>query len=326
MASSENSPQSGSRTRVIVGLDIGTTFSGISYAVLTQNPDRPTSFWWEVDGKDSRKIPTKIEVSEIPIEWFKLSLLHRDDLPSDVRNSYKFIKLNNAREAMKITSVEATADYISKKTVTVPVVWPNYARQKMNEALHEARILNENVVLAPKFLAEPEAAALAFFPAAYYLQETQVSKLQPGKVVIVCDCGGGTVDTAVYEICTVHPFRVKEVLPGQCILAGGCLLDDAFMQLLKDKVEMMTSHRAFQALKNSDFHRIVYNHWDLDMKVYFSDNYPTKHIDLPNKWAASRQKRMPVGQGDDITFTHGDIASIFNPIVGKITSLIEMEM
>ncbi|KAG7410481.1 hypothetical protein Forpe1208_v009856 [Fusarium oxysporum f. sp. rapae] len=196
----------------------------------------------------------------------------------------------------------------------------------MNEALHEARILNENVVLAHKFLAEPEAAALAFFPAAYYLQETQISKLQPGKVVIVCDCGGGTVDTAVYEICTVHPFRVKEVLPGQCILAGGCLLDDAFMQLLKDKVEMMTSHRAFQALKNSDFHRIVYNHWDLDMKVYFSDNYPTKHIDLPNKWAASRQKRMPVGQGDDITFTHGDIASIFNPIVGKITSLIEMEM
>ncbi|EMT69863.1 hypothetical protein FOC4_g10008300 [Fusarium odoratissimum] len=192
MATSENSSQSGSRTRVIVGLDIGTTFSGISYAVLTQNPDRPTSFWWEVDGKKSQKIPTKIEVSEIPIEWFKLSLLHRDDLPSDVRNSPKFIKLNNTREAMNITAVNATADYISKIwnvfrdklqkripdpyiqiTVTVPVVWPRNARQKMNEALHEARILNENVVLAPKFLAEPEAAALAFFSAAYYLQETQ---------------------------------------------------------------------------------------------------------------------------------------------------------
>jgi hypothetical protein len=75
------------------------------------------------------------------------------------------------------------------------------------------------------------------------------------------------------------------------------------MQLLKDKVEKMTSPRAFQALTESDFHRIVYNHWELDMKVYFSDSYPTKHIDLPTKWAASRQKRMPVGQEVDITFT-----------------------
>ncbi|EXK95574.1 hypothetical protein FOQG_04130 [Fusarium oxysporum f. sp. raphani 54005] len=329
MASSENSSQSGSRTRVIVGLDIGTTFSGISYAVLTQNPDRPTSFWWEVDGKKSQKIPTKIEVSEIPIEWFKLSLLHRDDLPSDVRNSPKFIKLNNTREAMNITAVNATADYISKiwnVFLTVPVVWPSNARQKMNEALHEARILNENVVLAPKFLAEPEAAALAFFSAAYYLQETQISKLQPGHVVIVCDCGGGTVDTGAYEVCSVRPFHVKEVLPGQCILAGACILDDAFMQLLKDKVETMTSPRAFQALTEKDLHGIVYNHWELDIKGCFNDNFPTKHIYLPIKWAASRHKRMPVGQGDDITFTHGDLASIFNPIVGKITSLIEMEM
>ncbi|ENH70400.1 hypothetical protein FOC1_g10012325 [Fusarium oxysporum f. sp. cubense race 1] len=332
MASSENSSQSGSRTRVIVGLDIGTTFSGISYAVLTQNPDRPTSFWWEVDGKKSQKIPTKIEVSETPIEWFKLSLLHRNDLPSDVRNSPRFIKLNNTWEAMNITAVNATADYISKIwnvfrdklqkkipdpyiqiTVTIPVVWPSNARQKMNKVLHEARILNENVLLAPKFLAEPEAAALAFFSAAYYLQETQISKLQPGHVVIVCDCGGGTVDTGAYEICSVRPFRVKEVLPGQCILAGACILDDAFMQLLKDKVETMTSPRAFQALTEKDLHGIVYNHWELDIKGCFNDNFQTKHIYLPIKWAASRHKRMPVGQGDDITLTHGDLVSIFNP-------------
>ncbi|KAH7220637.1 hypothetical protein BKA60DRAFT_646516 [Fusarium oxysporum] len=353
MASSENSSQSGSRTRVIVGLDIGTTFSGISYAVLTQNPDRPTSFWWEVDGKKSQKIPTKIEVSETPIEWFKLSLLHRNDLPSDVRNSPKFIKLNNTREAMNITAVNATADYISKIwnvfrdklqkkipdpyiqiTVTVPVVWPSNARQRMNKVLHEARILNENVLLAPKFLAEPEAAALAFFlrHTTYKRHKSErlsillISKLQPGHVVIVCDCGGGTIDTDAYEICSVHPFRVKEVLPGQCILVGACILDDAFMQLLKDKVETMNSPRAFQALTEKDLHGIVYNHWELDIKGCFNDNFPTKHIYLPIKWAASRHKRMPVGQGDDITFTHGDLASIFNPIVGKIRSLIEMEM
>lgn len=93
------------------------------------------------------------------------------------------------------------------------------------------------------------------------------------------------------------------MLPGQCILAGACILDDAFMQLLKDKVETMTSPRAFQALTEKDLHGIVYNHWELDIKGCFDDNFPTKHIYLPIKWAASRYKRMPVGQGDDITFT-----------------------
>ncbi|EGU74546.1 hypothetical protein FOXB_14991 [Fusarium oxysporum f. sp. conglutinans Fo5176] len=277
MASSENSSQSGSRTRVIVGLDIGTTFIWNFVCAVNATADYISKIWNVFRDKLQKRIP----------------------------------------------------DPYIQITVTVPVVWPSNARQKMNEALHEARILNENVVLAPKFLAEPEAAALAFFSAAYYLQETQISKLQPGHVVIVCDCGGGTVDTGAYEICSVRPFRVKEVLPGQCILAGACILDDAFMQLLKDKVETMTSPRAFQALTEKDLHGIVYNHWELDIKGCFNDNFPTKHIYLPIKWAASRHKRMPVGQGDDITFIHkfsGDLASIFNPIVGKITSLIEMEM
>jgi molecular chaperone DnaK (HSP70) len=139
------------------------------------------------------KVPTTIEVSGLNLEWFKLSLLHRDDLPSDVRNSPKFIELNNSREVMSITAINATAQYISKIweafyddlqkvipdpyiqiTVTVPVVRPSHARQMMHKALHEAGILNKKVELAPKFVAEPEAAALAFFSAAYYLQQPQV--------------------------------------------------------------------------------------------------------------------------------------------------------
>ncbi|KAG5784416.1 hypothetical protein H9Q73_001939 [Fusarium xylarioides] len=239
---------SGSRTRVVVALDFGTT----SEVLLL-----------EIRQRILTKTPTRIEFSKTPIEWFKLNLLHRDDLPSDVRNSRKFEELTEAREAINVTAVNATARYLGKiwkvfceklqynipdteiqVSVTVPVLWPLYARQAMEEALYRAGILNENVVLAPKFLIEPEAAALAFFSNAHYF-ETNISKLKPGDTVMICDCGGGTV------------------------------------------------------------------------KIY-----------LPIKWAASRQRRMPIGQGDDVTFTQfsADLASIFDPVVGKITHLIEKEM
>ncbi|RBR13096.1 hypothetical protein FVER53590_26498 [Fusarium verticillioides] len=333
---------SGSRTPVVAGLDLGTTFSGISYATLTRREVK--SFFW-VDSHRSPKIPTKLRVlhpnkvedPDTNIEWFKIGLPHPDDLPSGIRNSPKFKELNLTRVAAGITAKDATARFINniwkvflddlqekipypciQISATVPMLWPEDACRAMYEALHRAEILNENVVLAPKFLAEPEAAALAFFSDSHYFEETNT--------VLICDCGGGTVDTAAYEISSIHPFCVEEIRPGQCIFAGACLLDDGFMKLLKEKVETMISPRAFQALTKNELYDITSNRWEFDIKGRFRDNFPTQHIYLPIKWASSRQRRMRVGEGDEVTFTHDDLASIFDPVVGKITHLIEEEM
>jgi hypothetical protein len=154
---------------------------------LPQNLNGPVSFWWKVGGSHQPKTPTQIEVSGIPIEWFKLSILHRDDLEKDILASEKFSKSNSARERMNLTATDVTAKYLCKIwkvflnelqkmiadahiqiTMTVPVLWPDYARKAIYDALHQANIINSNVELAPKFLAEPEAAALAIFSAAYY--------------------------------------------------------------------------------------------------------------------------------------------------------------
>ncbi|KAF5581520.1 hypothetical protein FPCIR_10090 [Fusarium pseudocircinatum] len=338
-----NSPQSEGRNCVIVGLDFGTTFSGISYALLPKSEVQ--SFVWDLGGSyPLQKTPTRIELSKTNIEWFELSLLHRDDLPSDVRNSPRFIEFNDAREAINVTAVNATARYLDKiwkvfheklqenipdpviqLSVTVPMIWPNYARQAMEEAFNRAEILNENVVLAPKLLIEPEAAALALFSSAYYF-ETNISKLKPGQTVLICDCGGGTVDTAAYEISSVYPFSIKEIHAGKCIFAGACLLDDGFMKLLKEKVKTLISPRAFKDLTDKDLYELTSDRWEPGIKRCFDDDFPTQHIYLPIKWAASRQRKMPIGGGKAVTFTHADIASIFDPIVGKITHLIEEEM
>lgn len=139
---------------------------------------------------------------------------------------------------------------------------------------------------------------------------------------MICDCGGGTVvsfpspypsflvwcsslikDTAAYKIRSTHPFRVDEIRTGQCIFAGACLLDDGFMKLLKEKVETIISLQAFKALTDKDLYYITSDRWETLIRRRFGDNFPTQKIYLPFKWAASRQRRMPIGQGDDVTFT-----------------------
>ncbi|KAF5552463.1 hypothetical protein FNAPI_7052 [Fusarium napiforme] len=332
----ENLPQPGGRTRVIVGIDLGTTFSGISYAVLPQNLNIPISFLWQVDRRPYQKVPTQIEASGTTIEWFKLSLLRRDDLEKDILIQRTVdVAAVYLRRIWKVFREELrykVTDPHIQITFTVPILWPDYARKSIYEALHQANIINNNVELAPKFVAEPEAAALAIFSAAGYLDGELFSKVRPGQVVIVCDCGGGTTcsypfkDTAAYEICSVHPFRVREVLLGQRILAEAYSMGDRFMKLMKEKIAQVLSPRAFQALKDEDFARLAYTHWDEGVKMSFSNNFEDKRIELPFHWVGTQRRRMGVRQSVHIEFNHDEIASIFNPIVERITTLIETEM
>lgn len=320
---------------------------------------RPKSFSWRVGGIRQQKTPTQIEVSETIIEWFKLSLLHRDDLEKEILGSERFAKSNSDREKMHMTAKDATAEYLRniwkgfldelqamvpnphiQITITVPVLWPDYARKAIKEALYRANILNNNnVELAPKFVAEPEAAALAIFSAAYHLGDTPVRTtfyalghlsmlntllVLQGSTWTGCNrlrlwrryhcefsspylsfivwCSSHFKDTATYEISTVQPFRIKEVLPGQRILAGACILDDGLMKLLKEKVAQVTSPKVFHNLKDEDFDYIVYNHWDTDIKMSFGDNFPTKRIPLPFHWVGTQQRRKPIGQSVHIEF------------------------
>jgi hypothetical protein len=95
---------------------------------------------------------------------------------------------------------------------------------------------------------------------------------------------------------------VEEALQGRRIFAGACILDDCFMKLLKEKIAQVVSPRVFQTLKDEDFARIAYTHWNNDVKISFSNNFETKRIELPFHWVGSQHRRMPVGQSVHVEF------------------------
>lgn len=120
------------------------------------------------------------------LEWFKLSLLHRDDLPHDLQVSKKFDIFTKEREGLDMSAVDATSKFLKAIwehthkeiwarvrtidrfaqchitiTMTVPVIWPADARKRLYQAIQSADILGPNVRLARKFVTEAEAAGIA---------------------------------------------------------------------------------------------------------------------------------------------------------------------
>ena len=149
-------------------------------------------------GQDEVQIPTLIDLSSDkwgylispecdPVRWFKLLLLNPKDMQDDVKNSQQ---LDDARTKIQThmgsgsdTVVHVIARFLGhiwqhalneiareidvdilplKVAVTIPAIWPTYAREKMRDAAKEAGILahrpigRTNLILVE----EPEAAAM----------------------------------------------------------------------------------------------------------------------------------------------------------------------
>lgn len=181
---------------------------------------------WPGNGREEGKVPTElwygddgepvwgyeVPASGDPFRWFKLLLLHAEDLDLELREYEFVVRAQTMMNESGKTAVDLVADYLQllwkhimstierscgetvvealaiRVIITVPAIWKGYARQAMEDAAKKAGILAfrlagpTELTIAP----EPEAAALST------LLE-QGSGVRPGNVYVVCDAGGGTV-------------------------------------------------------------------------------------------------------------------------------------
>jgi molecular chaperone DnaK (HSP70) len=113
---------------IVVGIDFGTTFSGVAWtwSGKAENIEIVTS--WEADfhgNSDNDKVPTAIKLGDNlggaitwgyatsegtdgkePLKWFKLLLLDDDDLPADVRESTHLKEARKYLETVNRSAVE----------------------------------------------------------------------------------------------------------------------------------------------------------------------------------------------------------------------------
>jgi hypothetical protein len=180
---------------------------------------------WPGTGREESKAPTElfyehdravwgysIPPHAEPLRWFKLLLLRDADLTPELQRSEILLRGRKVLGEMNKTVTDAIADYLgglwrhilgtierarSKSVIgaltfhvviTVPAIWPDYARKDMMEAARKAGIFNDRAAgdTTLAFAPEPEAAALASL-------WDRAPDLELGDVYMICDAGGGTV-------------------------------------------------------------------------------------------------------------------------------------
>lgn len=113
--------------------------------------------------------------------------------------------------------------------LTTPNGWEGRHQHRMREAAIAAGLVIRGTQV--KFVTEAEAAVI------YTAESGKINDwLVEDEHLIVCDCGGGTVDITGYRIQNVSPLRLEEMSYPRCYLAGGVFVNQAAKIYLMERL------------------------------------------------------------------------------------------
>ncbi|KAK1534178.1 uncharacterized protein CCOS01_02930 [Colletotrichum costaricense] len=269
----------GTTDRLIVGVDFGTTFSGVA-AVYTSTPDdvEIIKTWPGGNGITSDKVPTEISYdvsanaaagTDPTVKWgfqfkpeearlrcIKLFLDRSQKLPFYVS------PLDTAAQLKRYNKnvLDAVSDYLTQVYKhTMDTLTRRYGESFMqstkvdfvltcpavwsdaakNTTLQAAERAGMGLKSEIQMISEPEAAAV------YTLKAIQPNHLNAGDNFIVCDAGGGTVDLIAYKIISLKPLKVEESAVGTGGLCGSAFLNYRFEEHVRHKL----GHSRFDEMK-----------------------------------------------------------------------------
>ncbi|RDA89231.1 hypothetical protein CP532_0588 [Ophiocordyceps camponoti-leonardi (nom. inval.)] len=345
---------------IYVGLDFGTTYSGLAWApseddinVISSwktfnstHGDKKkvlTTLLYGDDEDDDQKLSWGYEISpkDVPLKWFKLLLIDDQDLPPHIRHSSHLKDAKLQMEKSNRHVVEVVGDYIKQLwkvsledieysmsktelasmtfhlTVTVPAIWPLYARNRMQQALAHAGVLSDKSVLG--FVSEPEAAAVAVVRD--FGRRACVKK---NDHFVVCDAGGGTVvsfvlilasilslltfekDLITYKCHRESPMQLQESVKGDGNFRGAICLDDGFRDLLESK---LPSH-IWSRIGRGGINELMDIHWENGIKINYREGTDVE---------------LPVAYGNNlikVKISKEEISNIYKPIVAETVDLV----
>ncbi|KFA54890.1 hypothetical protein S40293_08558 [Stachybotrys chartarum IBT 40293] len=319
--------------RIVIGVDFGTTYSGVAWATSNKPEQINTITNWNSKlnrNSDKEKAPTAISYSssppswgystpldEDPVQWFKLLLLDEEDLQSQLRSSTQVTAMRSRLEQLNKNVVEVIADFLKelwahvlvniKRTigqeildlsslhvvVTLPAIWPAYAQGRMREAAAVAGILNRRPAGKTELSFISEPEAAAL---ATMSDLSGRPDIQENDHFIVCDAGGGTVDIITYMVVKTSPMNVRESVKGDGKLCGAIFLDEGFSSRLRRKMP----RGALRALE-------------------------AQFCDDGTSWPV----RMPyvTGSGSpQVVFDNAEILNIYKPVVAEILELVSAQI
>ncbi|KAK1625478.1 hypothetical protein BDP81DRAFT_463979 [Colletotrichum phormii] len=331
---------------IIIGIDFGTTLSGVSWAYSGQPDNIEVISRWESKinlNSDKEKVPSSIlfrgkrgntswgyaipnDGKQEPLKWFKLLLVDERDLPENIQDSSQIATARRlAKSANKEPCIVSTVGDAMVKmcrfhvVITLPAIWPDYAKARMRRAAEDAGLLKPRPAgeTSLSFISEPEAAALATMKDLSKMPTAQV-----GNHIVVCDAGGGTVDLITYEILSLDPFIVREAVQSDGDLCGGVFLDEAFVNMLQEKV----TPQAWNNIPKDEVRKLLNDDWEHCIKPYFKNQDDDWHINLPPECRVPGTQQRGMKRKRHLILDQEDLLKVFDPIVNQTISLVEKQI
>ncbi|PGH14906.1 hypothetical protein AJ79_02769 [Helicocarpus griseus UAMH5409] len=249
---SKNNSQS---PRLIIGIDFGTTFSGVATVYSEESPediyvitdwpgneDVKHKVCWTIEDKndesEDRAWGNQVTSDMDCSSWFKLkmaptntSAIHDDPLlfQSVGPGLLRVPPGETPEKAIRNAMVDSAQIQV---VLTTPADWDRKYKLTLREAVKAADIASR-VGDTISTVDEPEAAALAAFETSRKLKKHSIFKLNTN--IVVVDIGGGTIDIITYNVVQKDPLKVEEACAGTGAKCGSTAIDRELHNLMESK-------------------------------------------------------------------------------------------
>ncbi|KAL4942784.1 hypothetical protein BDV06DRAFT_211602 [Aspergillus oleicola] len=227
----------------------------------------------------------------------------------------KKIAKSITEETLRVTPIEFW--------FTVPAIWSDRAQGATRDAAQRAgfagtlRRPSDRLFL----ITEPEAAAISVLRK--HASSTLGGAVKAGDGVLVCDCGGGTVDITTYLVNEVRPLKFEELCTGMGGKCGSTAVDRNFYKLMSERFG-----EAFDKLPmkrkgpGSEFMR----RFETLKRDFGVSDEQTIHvlplnmtIDDPDPKYFDEEERIVMVSSDDLR-------TVFDPVVDQIIQLVRKQI
>ncbi|KAH8811431.1 hypothetical protein F5884DRAFT_274128 [Xylogone sp. PMI_703] len=346
-----------SKAQLIVGIDFGTTFSGVAFAFATNSEAKEDIIteWPGAGSYTKQKIPTVLYYDQYQkvvgwgpdiadalaptgypkpgvqkVEWFKLQLMLSGNTYID--------PINLPPLPPGKSEIDVAADYLFKlrqamRNQLQKTLGEVFNREERNIRYYltvpaiwndAGKAATRAAAIQAGFLRDENDNRLTLITepeaAALFCSKTGLLNLKIHDAVLIVDCGGGTVDLIAYEVEEENPFTVAECTAGSGDSCGSTALNRNFSNILRTKIRKMKLPDGSKTAGR------VYAKCIMDFENRIKADFRNNN----QKWAVDVgiEAEFPEAGIEEgyMTFTNEEILQCFEPVVNRILELVRNQI
>ncbi|KUJ06536.1 actin-like ATPase domain-containing protein [Mollisia scopiformis] len=235
-----------------------------------------------------------------------------EDYLREVRN-FVFARLDkeNGADFMKLTPMECW--------ITVPATWLDEAQDATREAAKGAGFASRSMD-SINVIPEPEAAAICALKK--LTAPGAPDSLKAGEDIMICDCGGGTVDLTTYSVTATYPLLdFEELVVGEGGKCGATYIDRNLHTLMTTRFG--ESFKKLDPKKTGPGSKFMqsFERVKRDFPKGFDKEKGIGPLKLVSK--------NPAHYDDDdgtVKLSLADMQSLFDPVISQVIALVKAQV